>query len=158
MDSIYLVGLVILGGIGFLFFRQRRQRRLTLTEQTVRCPAYDEEATLAVRTDPLGCPARRHVGVATCSLLPSAPYVPPAQTAYLADMVAAGTYPYEVDTTPRHAVEVRCPKLCLPLLNAGESGPQAEPIRCSSGMADSLELARQTQSPAIMRLLWYHSN
>ena len=46
-------------------------------------------------------------------------------------------------------------RLILPVMNAAESGA-AEPVRCTSGVSDSLELARQTQSPAIMRLLWFY--
>jgi hypothetical protein len=42
------------------------------------------------------------------------------------------------------------------MMNAAEPGA-AEPVRCSSGVSDGLELVRQTQNPAIARLLWTYS-
>jgi hypothetical protein len=42
------------------------------------------------------------------------------------------------------------------VLNAAEPGA-GEPVRCTSGVSDALELARQTQSPGIMRALWFYS-
>jgi hypothetical protein len=30
-------------------------------------------------------------------------------------------------------------------------------VRCTSGVSDALDLARQTQSPAMMRVLWFYS-
>jgi hypothetical protein len=41
-------------------------------------------------------------------------------------------------------------------LNAAEPGA-AEPVRCTSGIADGLELVRQTQSPVIAQVLWLYS-
>jgi hypothetical protein len=102
-------------------------KRLTLTQHTVRCPLDDRAANLTVRTDSNGYPSRRYLDVTACSLLPSTSFLP----------------------------EVACPKRCLPVMNAAESGA-AEPVRCTSGVSDSLELARQTQSPTIMRLLWFY--
>jgi hypothetical protein len=154
--DIYLIGIVVLGGLGILLSRRRRERRLTLTQHTLRCPAYDDPASLIVRTDPIASPSCRYLDVTACSLQPATPFVPPTGTAYFAD-VPAGPYPYEVSQAPHHSDEVRCPKRCLPMLNAGESGVRAEPIRCTSGMSDALELARQTQSPSIMRVMWEHS-
>ena len=66
-------------------------------------------------------------------------------------------YLAEVPQAPLHSMEVACPKHCLFVLNAAERGASAEPIRCTSGMSDGLELVRQTQSPAMTRVLWYHS-
>ena len=56
----------------------------------------------------------------------------------------------------QHLVEFACTKPCLFVLNAAESAPGVEPIRPVSGTSDALELARQTQGPAIARLMWYH--
>jgi len=131
-------------------------KRLALTQHTVRCPLEDRTASLTVRTDAGGYPSRRHVGVTACSLLPSTSFVPSARTAYFSDVAPPVPYLREVDPAPRHFSEVTCSKRCLAVLDAAEPGA-AEPVRCTSGVSDSLELARQTQSPAIMRLLWFFS-
>ena len=138
-------------------FRPRRQQRFTVTQQTLHCPMHDCRATSAVRTDASAHPSGRHVDVTACSLLPPTSFVLPARNAYFADMWPPEAYLYEVGQTPRHSAEVTCPKRCLAVLNAAESGPRPEPIRCTSGMSDALELVRQTQSPAITRLLWFYS-
>jgi hypothetical protein len=130
-------------------------RRLALTQHTIRCPLEGCTATLTVRTDPDGYPSRRHLGVTACSLVPSTPFVPPARHSYFAD-VPLVPYLREVDSAPRHSLEIACPGRCLAILNAAEPGA-AEPARCTAGISDSLELARQTQSPAITRLLWFYS-
>jgi hypothetical protein len=138
-------------------FRRRRQRRLTVTQQTLRCPVHDCRATLAVRTDSIAHPSGRYVDVTACSLLPATSFVPPPRTAYFSDMFPPEPYLYDAGRTPRHSAEITCSKRCLGVLNAAESGAHAEPIRCTSGMSDGLELVRLTQSPAITRLLWLHS-
>jgi hypothetical protein len=131
-------------------------KRSTLTQHTVRCPLGDHSASLTVRTDPDGYPSRRHLDVATCSLLASARVLPPARNGYFADVTPPVPYLCAVDPAPRHSPNVACSKPCLAVLNAAEPGA-CEPVRCTSGISDSLELARQTQPPAIMRLLWFHS-
>jgi hypothetical protein len=130
-------------------------KRLALTQHTVRCPLEDRTASLTVRTDPGGYPSRRHLDVAACSLRPSTSFVPPARSGYFSDVAPPVPYLYEVDPAPRHSFEVACPRRCLAVLNAAEPGV-AEPVRCTSGASDGLELARHTQSPAIMRLLWFY--
>jgi hypothetical protein len=157
MDGIYLIGVVILGGIGTLISWRRRQRRLTSTQHTLRCPEQDCRASVAVRTDPIAYPSRRYVDVTACSLHPATSFVAPARKAYFADMSPPESYLEDVGGASCHSDEVACPKSCLRVLNAVESGCAGEPIRCTSGMSDGLELARQTQSPAITRVLWYHS-
>ena len=131
-------------------------KRLALTQHTMRCPLYDCSARLTVRTDSNGYPSRRHLDVTACSLLPSAPFVPPDRSAYFSDLEPPVPYTYEVNRAPRHSTEVACRKRCLPVLNAAECGA-AEPVRCTSGVSDGLELARQTLSPAVTRLLWLYS-
>jgi hypothetical protein len=149
-----LIGIVLFGGSVAVFFHWRRARRLTLTPQVVRCPVDDCPATLAVRTDPIAHPGRRYVDVTDCSLLPAASFAQPARTAYFPDGEA---YIYDASQAPRHSTKVACPKRCLPLLNAAESCFAGKPIGRESGTGDSLELARQTQNPSMMRQLWYHS-
>jgi hypothetical protein len=132
-------------------------KRLELTQHTVRCPLEDRNASLTVRTDPGGYPSRRHLDVTACSLrAPSASFVPPARSGYFPDVAPPVSYVFEVDPAPRHSSDLACRRPCLAVLNAAEPGA-AEPVRCASGVSDGLELARQTQSPAIMRLLWFYS-
>jgi hypothetical protein len=130
-------------------------KRLALTQHTVRCPLEDRTASLTVRTDPGGYPSRRHLDVTACSLLPSTSFVPPTRSGYFSDLAPPLPYLCEVDPAPRHSLGVACPRRCLAVLNAAEPGA-AEPVRCTSGISDSLDLARQTQSPAIRRLLWFY--
>lgn len=131
-------------------------KRLALTQHTMRCPLNDCSARLTVCTDSNGYPSRRHLDVAACSLLPSPSFVPPARTAYFPGGEPPVPYTYEVNRTPCHFTKVECPKRCLPVLNAAESGA-AEPVRCASGVSDGLELARQTLSPALARVLLLYS-
>ena len=130
-------------------------RRLALTQQTVRCPLDDRPASLTVRTDPDGGPSRRHRDVIACSLRPSTSFVVPARRGYFSDVAPPVSYLCEPTRSPRHSSKVECRRRCLAVLNAAEPGA-AEPVRCTSGVNDALELARQTQSPGIMRLLWFH--
>jgi hypothetical protein len=132
-------------------------KRLALTQHTMRCPLNDSTATLTVRTDPDGYPSRRHLDVTACSLLPSTSFIPPSRSGYFSDLAPAVPYLREVSTTPYHSSDIVCPKRCLAALNAAEPGA-AEVIRCTSGVSDGLELARQTQSAAIMRLLWSYGS
>jgi hypothetical protein len=126
-------------------------KRLALTQQTVRCPLEDCTASLTVRTALDGAPSRRHRDVAVCSLRPPTPFVPLATSGYFPDLAPPTRYFCDVDPTPRHAYEVTCSKPCLAILNAAEPGA-AEVHERTSG--DALDLARQTQSPAMMRVLW----
>ena len=130
-------------------------RRLALTQQTVRCPLDDRPASLTVRTDPDGDPSRRHRDVIACSLRPSTSFAVPARRGYFSDVAPPVSYLCEATRSPRHSSKVECRRRCLAVLNAAEPGA-AEPVRCTSGVNDALELARQTQSPGIMRLLWFH--
>jgi hypothetical protein len=157
MDSMYLVAIPLLAGLGLLLVLHRRQRRLAITQQAICCPVHDCPATLAVQTDPIPHPWRRYVDVTACSLLPSTSFVPPARAACFSDMSPYEPYIYEPSRLPHHSAELSCPKRCLHVLNAADSGASALTIQCTSGTSDGLELVRQTQSPSITRLLWYHS-
>jgi hypothetical protein len=148
-----LIGIALFGGIAAAFVHWRRERRLTLTPQAARCPIHDCRATLSVRTDPIAHPRDRYVDVTACSVLPATSFGPPARTAYFPDGEA---YIYDASQAPRHSMGVACPKRCLLVLNAAESCFAGKPIRCTSGTSDSLELTRQTQTPSMMRQLWFH--
>jgi hypothetical protein len=130
-------------------------KRFTLTHHTVRCPLEEQPASLTVRSDPAGYPSRRHLDVTACSLLPPTSFIPLARSGYFSDVAPPVPYLCGADRAPRHSWEVACPKRCLAVLNAAEPGA-AEPVRCTSGISDGLELARQTQSPSITRLLWFY--
>jgi hypothetical protein len=131
-------------------------KRLEFTQHTVRCPLEDRAASLTVRCDPGGYPSRRYLDVTACSLRPTSTlFAPPARRGYLPDVAPPMSYLCEVDPAPRHSAAVSCRKPCLAAMNAAEAGA-TEPVRCSSGVSDGLELARRTQSPAITRLLWFY--
>jgi len=129
---------------------------MELRQHTMRCPLEECSATVTVRTDPDGYPSTRHLDVTACSLLPSTPFVLPERRAHLPDATPPVSYVHEADPTPCHSLTVECTKPCLGVLNSAEPGA-AEPLRCTSGVADGLELVRQTQSPAIARVLWLYS-
>jgi LPXTG-motif cell wall-anchored protein len=151
-----LIGIVLLGAIGAVFFRRRRERRFTLTAQAVRCPVHDDPATLAVRTLSIAHPGHRFMDVTACSLLPATSFVPPTRTAYFPDAFPCEPYISEVSQAPHHCAEMACRKGCLHVLNAADRVVGA-PIHCASGTIDSMELARQTQRPEMMRQIWLHS-
>jgi hypothetical protein len=129
---------------------------MELTQHTMRCPLEERCATVTVRTDPDGYPSSRHLDVTDCSLRPSTSFVPPTRRAYLPDAMPPVSYVREADPTPYHSLTVECAKPCLAVLNAAEPGA-AEPVRCTSGVVDGLELVRKTQSPPIARVLWLFS-
>jgi hypothetical protein len=126
-----------------------------LVQRTMRCPLEELAATVTVRTDPDGYPSRRHLDVTACSLRPSTSWVPSVRRAYFTDLAPLTSYICDVAANSCHSQEVACAKRCLRVLNAAEPGA-AEPVRCTSGVSDGLELARQTLSPTVMRPLWFY--
>jgi hypothetical protein len=131
-------------------------KRRTLTRHTVCCPLDGCTAVVTVRTHPGARSSRRHRDVATCSLLPATPFRAPARSGYFPDVAPPVSYACDVDSAPQHASGVTCPKPCLTVLNA-EDHAIAQPVRCTSGVCDALELARRTQTPAILRVLWSYA-
>ena len=128
----------------------------TLTQHTMRCPLEERSAAITVRSDPERYPSRRHLDVNACSLRPSTSFVSSARRAYFFDLTPLTSYICDADATPRHHFKVACSKPCLRVLNAAEPGA-AESVRCTSGVSDGLELARQTLSPRAIRPLWFYS-
>jgi hypothetical protein len=131
-------------------------KRLVVTQHTVRCPLDGATATLNVRTDARRGPCRRYLNVTGCSLLPPASSVPFSRAGYFADVAPPLRYIRDVETGACATSDLRCAKRCLAVLNAAEPGA-AEAMRCTSAVSDALELARQTQSPAMMRVLWSYA-
>ena len=129
--------------------------RPALTQHTVRCPKYDCGADVTVRTDSDAPPSGRHLDVVSCSLLPPASCLPSTRTTYFAGMDPAVPYLSEIDCAPSYSAEVPCSKPCLAVLNAAECGA-GEPVRCTSGISDALEMARQVQSPELTWVMWTH--
>jgi|RhiMetdeSRZDD1v2_1073273.scaffolds.fasta_scaffold07075_10 hypothetical protein len=129
-------------------------KRVALTQHTVRCPLDDRAAAVTVRTDPDGYPSRRHLEVAACSLLSSTSVEPSARCSHFPDLAPLVPYACDVAPTPRHPLRVSCPSPCLAVLNAAEPGA-AGSAPWASGVEDALELARQTQSASMMRILWF---
>jgi hypothetical protein len=66
------------------------------------------------------------------------------------------SYVDAADWRPGHPTAIACSKPCLGILNAAEPGALGD-LRCSSGVSDGLELARNTLSPGMMRTVWLHS-
>ena len=157
MDWTLLVGIAFLGVLGGFLLRRRRQQRLPLTHHTVQCPEHGCGAAVTVRTDFGASPSDRHVGVSACSLFPSTPSIPPERATFFADLSPLVTYVDPAGQVPRHPTELVCREECLGILNAAESGGRAGAVPGTSGVSDSLELARQTQSPRMCRLLWHHT-
>ena len=129
---------------------------MELTQHTMRCPLEECSATVTVRKDPDRYSSSRHLDVTARSLRPSTSSVLPARRAHLPDATPPVSYVREADPTPYHSLPVECAKPCLAVLNAAKPGA-TEPVRCTSGVADGLELVRQTHSPAITRVLWLYS-
>ncbi len=155
--SLGLIGISLIGGIGIWLWQRHREQRFPLTQHTVRCPLYDRQATLTVRTNPIARPRGQYVDVTACSILPATPCILPASMAYLPDMPSYE--PYLQKARPhRYTLEVPCRKDCLYVLNEAEGSCPIRHIRCTSGISNGLELTRQVvQNPTITRLLWFHS-
>jgi hypothetical protein len=130
--------------------------RLQITHHTVRCPLEACTAELSVRSDPGAAPSSRHRAVVACSLRLSTPFVPRSRDGYFADIAPPVSYHYEVGGPPCHAGEVTCGRRCLAVLNAAEARVADSPPYTPGG-GDALELARLTQTPAMMRVLWSYS-
>ena len=130
-------------------------KRRTLTQHTVRCPLDEVTASVTVQTDPHARPSRRYRDVTACSLQPPTGFMPFVRRGYFSDVAPPVAYVCDADPAPCHTAGVTCSKACLAILNAAEPG--AAELICTSGIHDALELARQTQTPAIARLLYYHA-
>ena len=158
MDGTVVITLVVLAGVALVLWQRRRQRRLTVTQQTMRCPVHDCRVNLAVRTDPVPHPRRRYVDVTGCSLFPAVTAGPAPRTGYFPGVSPYLPFLYEVNPAPQYGEEPACAKHCLEVLNAAEGSAPARPIHCVSGTSDAMELARQTQEPGMMRQIWFHSS
>lgn len=154
-----LLGMAIIAAIGTLVWRRHRGQRLQVTHHNVRCPSHDCQANVAVRTDPEARSRQQFVSVTACSLLSDAGGALPERTAYLSDFPP---YKVRLETArsyPVYAAEVSCPQHCVVVLNEGSVSVVSQPVECTSGISDAVELAAQTvRNPRISRLLWYYDH
>ena len=153
-----LLGMTLIGGVGVRRWQRHRKQQLPLTSQDVRCPLHDCQAEVTVRTDPRAHSCRRYVDVTACSLLSDAAVALPEHTAYLPD-----SPPYRVRleaarSYPVYSTEISCPQSCVFVLNAAEPSIAPQPLKCTSGVADGIDLMRQVVGhPTGYQLLWYSS-
>jgi hypothetical protein len=156
--GLLLLGMTLIGGIGFLLRQRRRGQRLQVSHHKMRCPLHDCPADVAVLTDPGARSPRQFVGVTTCSLLSDAAVALPERIAYLSD-----SPPYKVRleaarSYPVYAAEVSCPQHCVSALNESAVFGARRPVTCTSGASDAIDLVAQAvRNPRISRLLWYAS-
>ena len=152
-----LLGTILIGGVGVLRWRRRRSQ-LPLTVQSVRCPLHDCTADMTVRTDPQAHANRQYVDVATCSLLSDAAVALPERTAYLPDSPPCKVRLEAARSHPVYSTGVTCRQSCLSVLNAAAPAVTPQPLECTSGAADGIDLVRQVAHyPTDSQLLWYSS-
>lgn len=130
--TLSLMGILLMGGVGALLWQRHRTRWLVLTRHSVRCPLYDCQATMVVRTNPLAQPRRQHVDVATCSLHPETLVSLPEKMVYVTDSSYDRPYPQEPGRYPRYTLGVPCRKNCLAILNTAAASCAIQPVRCTS--------------------------
>jgi hypothetical protein len=156
--SLTLTGVILVAGGTLLWWRHRRQRLLVVS-RAVRCPLHDCAADVAVRTDPDAHPGRRHVDVVACSLLSDAAVALPERRAYLPDVPPCEVLLESATAHPIYATGVSCRQPCVFVLNAAASPVTPRPLACVSGVADGIDLMRQTGRHATgCQSLWYSSS
>ena len=156
--TLSLIGILLMGGVGALLWQRRRARWLTLTRHTVRCPLYDGQATIVVRTNPLAQPRRQHVDVASCSLYPEALVTLPDRMVAATDGSYDKQYPQEPGRYPRYTLGVPCRTNCLAILHKAAYSCAIQPVCCTSAAPHGPDLAQQaTHNPAMTQALWFYS-
>ena len=156
--TLSLIGILLIGGVGALLWQRHWARWLALTRHTIRCPLYDCEATIVVRTNPLAQPGRQHVDVATCSLHPETLITLPERMVFVTDSAYDKQYPQEPWRYRRYALGVPCRKNCLAILNKAADSCVIQSVRCTSEASTGPDLAQQaTHNPAMTQALWFHS-
>jgi hypothetical protein len=160
MDGIGLSLLVALAGsIALLLWRRSRRQRMQVTHHSVLCPIRDDQAEVAVATDPAARSGREYVAVTGCSLLPDAAIGLPERVAYLWDGPPCRVRMEPARSSPLYGAEVSCRQPCVGVLNATAVFGAPSPLRCTSGASDAIALAEQALGSGRMsRLLWYASS
>jgi hypothetical protein len=155
--GLILLAMTLIGGIGTLLWRRNRGQRLQITRHRVRCPLDGCSADVAVRTDPRARSRRQFVDVATCSLLSDAAVALPERTAYLSDSPPYAVRLEAARPYPVYAAEVSCRQNCVFVLNEAAVSVAPQPVKCTSGISDAIELVGQAvRNPRIVRPLWYY--
>ena len=156
--TLSLVGILLSGGVGALLWQRHRSRWLTLTRHTVRCPLYDCQARVVVRTNPLAQPRRQHVDVAACSLHPETLVTPLERIVFVTDSSYDKPYLQAPGRYPRYTPGVLCRKNCLAILNKTADSCAIQPVHCTSETNNGPDLAQQaTHNLAMTQALWFHS-
>ena len=154
--ALALLGLGLAIAIGVVLWRRRRDRRLEVTAHDVLCPMHQVRAHVAVTTNPDAPSSHRYVGVRRCSLHSDMALGLPERTAYLPE---APMYKVRMEPAPSGTVytaDVACSEHCLFVLNHTAVAGPIQPVECTSGACDAMDLARQaTGSPRTAQLLAY---
>lgn len=115
----------------------------TTTQQHVRCPNYDCDATITTHTRLRGERPPHHVSVETCSIMPKQPSEAGARTTWVPDIPYQDLKLGGGECPPRYSMGVSCREACLRLVN-GEVALQSRRSRhCVMGMYDGLEIERE---------------
>ena len=104
----------------------------TTTQQQIRCPNYDCEATITTRTRLWGGHPARYVSVETCSLLPKQAAEGGAHVNWVPDIPYQDLNLSGGERLPRYTMGVPCRETCLMLAN-GEVTRCAGPWRTTGG-------------------------
>ena len=154
--ALVLLGLGLALGIGAVLWRRRRDGCLEVTAHDVLCPMHQVRAHVAVTTNPDAPSSHRYARVKRCSLHSDMALGLPERTAYLPEVPM---YKVRLEPAPSGAVytaDVACSEDCLFVLNHTAGAGPIQPVECTSGVCDAIDLARQaTGSPRTAQLLGY---
>ncbi len=116
--------------------------RYTVTQHVVRCPEYDCDTTVVVKskTRPRGA---RHVDVTACSVFQHEPIYPPSKMVWVPDVTSYAVPRLPAGYIPAYDLSVPCHKRCLYVLNDEIDTGNVRRGRCISGSIDCVELERQ---------------
>jgi hypothetical protein len=129
----------------------------TTTQQQIRCPNYDCEATITTRTRLWGGRPARYVSVETCSLLPKQAAEGSAHVNWVPDI------PYQAlnlsggERLPRYTMGVSCRETCLMLANGEVACKSVRQRNCVMGMFDGLEIEREIARQANIEAMPFKS-
>ena len=160
MDAITLslLGVVGLGAGAAAARRWRREHRLETTECAVHCPLHRCPATVSVQTDPEANSRYRYLGVSACSIASDVAIALPERVGYLPDSPACRVVLDPPASHTIHASGVACAQDCVFVLNHAGAGVTAQPLGCSSGVNDAVDLMRQVDGQSSARQVLWHSS
>lgn len=149
--SIGFAALPFVGGLCLLFRRHQHKQSTTVSRQ-VRCPLYEEEATVQAQIKHGHSP--HYTDITSCSLLCQGPFALESRMEWTPDMPYYAVHPLAQGESPVYEMEVSCRKTCLKTLDYAEKNNGWRERVSMSGVIDSAELAQrvycrknQTSSP-----------